>query len=180
MWFEYSVTPHAKRAFFISFTPLTLSFISGSSVMINYATAIFKKTGSSLSDKDSALLLPIVQILANILMLGIVERFNRRVNNFHQFKKTNVLNESSNYFHSFSYSDAVHLVITFNYSQLPLFRCLLLVLDGESCIQMDSTILFCLHRFLQLLRSNANSLRNHMWSVPWEGKPKQSELEISQ
>lgn len=73
------MTPHAKRAFFISFTSLALSFLSGTLTILAYVTDIFTRTGSSLTEKNSSLLVSITQIIANLVMLNIVERFNRRV-----------------------------------------------------------------------------------------------------
>lgn len=77
--FIFLVTPHAKRAFFISFTSLALSFLSGTLTILAYVTDIFTRTGSSLTEKNSSLLVSITQIIANLVMLNIVERFNRRV-----------------------------------------------------------------------------------------------------
>lgn len=42
-------------------------------------TDIFTKTGSSLSAKNSSLLVSITQIIANLVLLNIIERINRRV-----------------------------------------------------------------------------------------------------
>ncbi|XP_055296382.1 facilitated trehalose transporter Tret1-like isoform X2 [Sitodiplosis mosellana] len=71
-------TPHAKRAYFISFVGLILSFLTGSMLILGYVTDIFTKTGSSLSPKNSSLLVSVVQIIANCIFLYIVERVNRR------------------------------------------------------------------------------------------------------
>lgn len=74
-----TVTPQAKKAFFIAFTSLTLSFLSGTITIVSYVTDIFIKTGSSFSAKNSSLLVSITQITANLVLLNIVERINRRV-----------------------------------------------------------------------------------------------------
>lgn len=76
---SFSVTHEAKCAMFISFTSLFLSFIGGVVIIFVYVTAIFNATGSSISDKDSSLLIALVQLSANIVVLNIVDRFNRRV-----------------------------------------------------------------------------------------------------
>lgn len=72
-------TPHAKNAFFISFTSLTLSFLTGAFTIVGFATYIFKETGSSLSEKDSSILVSITLLTGNLIFLNIVERINRRV-----------------------------------------------------------------------------------------------------
>lgn len=77
--FFFTVTPQAKKAFFIAFTSLTLSFLSGTITIVSYVTDIFIKTGSSFSAKNSSLLVSITQITANLVLLNIVERINRRV-----------------------------------------------------------------------------------------------------
>lgn len=75
----FLVTPHARKAFFISFTMLLLSFSSGTLTILSYVTDIFSKTGSSLSAKNSSLLVSITQIIGNLVLLNIIERINRRV-----------------------------------------------------------------------------------------------------
>ncbi|XP_055308694.1 facilitated trehalose transporter Tret1-like isoform X2 [Sitodiplosis mosellana] len=72
------LTPQAKKAIFISFMALALNFASGTMVIMSYVTDIFTKTGSSLSTKNSSLLVSITQITANVLFLNCVERINRR------------------------------------------------------------------------------------------------------
>ncbi|XP_031623912.1 facilitated trehalose transporter Tret1-like [Contarinia nasturtii] len=72
------LTPQARRSIFISFTALTLNFASGTVVILSYVTDIFEKTGSSMSAKNSSLLVSITQIIANLIFLSIVERINRR------------------------------------------------------------------------------------------------------
>ncbi|XP_031623102.1 uncharacterized protein LOC116340647 [Contarinia nasturtii] len=71
-------TPQAKKALFIGFVSLTLSFLSGTLTIISYVTDIFEKTHSSLSEKHSSILVSVVQLTANLLLLNIVERFNRK------------------------------------------------------------------------------------------------------
>lgn len=84
------VTPQAKRAIFISFMALTLNFASGTVVILSYVTEIFTKSGSSLSTKNSSLLVSITQITANVIFLLIVERINRRViSNFYTYLRMN-------------------------------------------------------------------------------------------
>lgn len=76
--FFYLVKPQAKRAIFISFTALTLNCASGTLLILSYVTDIFTKTGSSLSTNNSSLLISIIQIVANLIFLNIVERVNRK------------------------------------------------------------------------------------------------------
>lgn len=73
------MTPQAKRAAFISFTSLFLSFICGVLVILSYVTAIFVETGSTLSAKASSFLISFTQLAANVIFLNIVDRFDRRV-----------------------------------------------------------------------------------------------------
>lgn len=80
--FAFTVTPQAKKAFFIAFTAFTLSFLSGTMTIVSYVTDIFVKTGSSFSAKNSSLFIAIIQISANLVVLAIVERINRRVCKF--------------------------------------------------------------------------------------------------
>lgn len=56
-----------------------MSFFSGAFVILSYVTDIFTKTGSALSEKNSSILISITQIIANIMLLNIVERINRKV-----------------------------------------------------------------------------------------------------
>lgn len=79
------VSPHAKKSLFISFMVLTLNFSSCTIVILSYVTDIFTKTGSSLSPKSSSLLISITQITANLVLLNIVERVNRRVCHAHWY-----------------------------------------------------------------------------------------------
>lgn len=88
------VTPHAKRAFFITFTGFTLCICSGTSMIVSYVTDIFTKTGSSISAKDASILVSVTQIVANFMFLNIVDRFNRRVCSkipFETFSKHEIL-----------------------------------------------------------------------------------------
>ncbi|XP_031623613.1 facilitated trehalose transporter Tret1-like [Contarinia nasturtii] len=71
-------TPQARKTFSIAFTILLLSITSGTWTMLAYVTDIFEKTGSSLSSKNSSLLISITQIFANVLLLNVIERINRR------------------------------------------------------------------------------------------------------
>lgn len=46
---------------------------------MGYVTDIFYRSGSSLSEKNSSILVSITQIIANLVFLNIVERVNRKV-----------------------------------------------------------------------------------------------------
>lgn len=75
----YLGSPHARRAFFIAFTGIILSFFTGIMILMGYVTDIFYRSGSSLSEKNSSILVSITQIIANLVFLNIVERVNRKV-----------------------------------------------------------------------------------------------------
>lgn len=74
-----SGTPHAKNALFISFTALTLSFVTGALTIVGFVTQIFKESDSSFSEKHSSILVSITSLTGNLIFLNIVERINRRV-----------------------------------------------------------------------------------------------------
>lgn len=74
------VTPEAKKAIRIASIALGLSFLAGNVTVIGFVTAIFVETGSSLSPANSSILVTAVQIVANLLVLNIVDRIDRRVN----------------------------------------------------------------------------------------------------
>lgn len=76
--FKDFFTKHARRAFFISFTSLALCFLSGSSMLIRYVTDVFTKTGSSMSPKNSSVLISITQIVTDFMVLNVIEHINRR------------------------------------------------------------------------------------------------------
>lgn len=73
-----SGTPHAKRAFAITIPSLFLSLFTGVLSIPSFTTFIFNETGSSLSEKDSSILVSIITLAANLVTLNIIERFNRR------------------------------------------------------------------------------------------------------
>lgn len=56
-----------------------VSFLSGAFTIAGFVTYIFKETGSSLSEKDSSILISITLLTGNLVFLNIVERVNRRV-----------------------------------------------------------------------------------------------------
>lgn len=72
-------SPHAKKAFFVSFASMNIGFFCGIWFMATYVTDIFDKTGSTFSPKNSSLLISIVTLFTNLVFLNIVERFNRKV-----------------------------------------------------------------------------------------------------
>lgn len=73
-----SGTPHAKRAFAITIPNLFLSLFTGVLSIPSFVTFMFNETGSSLSEKNSSILVSIVTLAANLVTLNIIERFNRR------------------------------------------------------------------------------------------------------
>lgn len=74
-----SVTQHAKKSFFIITCIQILYNLCGTLQIVGFLTNIFKETGSILTEKDSSLFIVVVQLIANLVFLAIVERFNRRV-----------------------------------------------------------------------------------------------------
>lgn len=70
---------HAIKAFSISFTVIIFGYLCGSVTIIVYITDIFSITGSPLSEKNSSILISITTLIGNLVLLNIVERFNRRV-----------------------------------------------------------------------------------------------------
>lgn len=77
--FLYSGTHHAKKSYFIIICSQILLNLCGTLVIVGFITDIFKETGSILSEKDSSILIAVVQLIANLVFLSIVEQFNRRV-----------------------------------------------------------------------------------------------------
>lgn len=57
---------------------ITLGYSSGILTILAFITQIFQETGSILTEKQSAILISFTQIMGNIVLLNIVERFNRR------------------------------------------------------------------------------------------------------
>lgn len=64
----------------IIYIPVKSGYICGALVINSYVTAIFAETGSRLSEKITSLLIPFVQLTANVIFANIVERFNWKVN----------------------------------------------------------------------------------------------------
>lgn len=58
---------------------ITLGYTSGILTILAFITQIFQETGSILTEKQSAIVISFTQIMGNIVLLNIVERFNRRV-----------------------------------------------------------------------------------------------------
>lgn len=150
----FSVTREAKRAMFISFTSLSLSFIGGTMIIIQYVTAIFDKTGSSMSDKDSSLLVSIVQLSTSIVVLNIVDRFNRRVPIYFPKFKFHACRLNDH----FSISDPVPLVIVFNYSSISLVCYSLYILVNKSNSSLDVTIFLWCDYVLRLLGRRSDTI----------------------
>lgn len=167
-FFLYTGTPHAKRAFFIACTSLFLSFCSGTLVIVSYVTDIFNRTGSSLSEKDSSILISITQIVANLVLLNIVERFNRRVS---IFILCAIRHETfySQYIYV-SFPDTVHWSVAIDCDQLFYIQCLLFAMVQRAGIRMDATILFGLHHLFQLARPHSDSIHCHEWIISKKGE----------
>lgn len=151
------MTRKAKRAMLISFMSLFLSFIGGVPVIFGYVTAIFNRTGSSMSEKDSSLLISFVLLSANIVVLNIVDRFNRRV----LIQITKIILIVSIFNRIFSISDIVSLVIGYNYSRIFLIQHSLSILDIKSESNLDATIFLCFNYFFRFSRRHADSIYYH-------------------
>ena len=67
----------AKKAFFITYAFLVLNSALWMCPM--FVTLIFSKTGSTLSEKNSSLIVSITMLITNLVFLNCVERFNRKV-----------------------------------------------------------------------------------------------------
>lgn len=78
-WSDFGVNP-GRKALTISIVLGLLGHISGSFAIINYTATIFKKSGSILSANESALVIGIVQLVGVVIMLPLVERVGRKVN----------------------------------------------------------------------------------------------------
>lgn len=77
--FIYSVTRQAKKSYLILACTQTLCKLTGTLLIVGFITNIFKETGSILSKEDSSVLIVVIQFIANIVFLLIVEQFNRKV-----------------------------------------------------------------------------------------------------
>lgn len=158
-----TVTPHAKRAFFISFVSLSLSLLSCTLVIISYVTDIFNRTGSSLSEKNSSILISITQIIANLVLLNIVERINRRVIIKSCFSANSTVFTIIFFYRIFA--DTLHMVVAVSNGKLLLICRILFVLVQKTRIRMDATILCCLHRLFQLAWTSSDSIDDHQWNI---------------
>lgn len=67
----------AKKAFFLNYSFLILN--SPLWILPVFVTYIFSKTGSTLSEKNSSLLVSITMLITNLVFLNCVERFSRKV-----------------------------------------------------------------------------------------------------
>lgn len=79
IYFSRLGTPHAKKALVISLSMVTLAYLTSTLTLVAFITQIFNETGSILSEKESAILMSITQLSANLIILNIVERFGRKV-----------------------------------------------------------------------------------------------------
>lgn len=155
-------TPHAKKAFFISFLSLMLSFFCGTIVMIAYVTTIFSKTGSSLSEKTSSLLIAVTTLVANFVFLNIVERFNRMVCNrlkhfFRPFKCESFSNSQS-ILNILLETDTLYRLSDFNCGKLLFIWCILFAVAQPTRLPMDASIYFFINHFYQLHGIDAGSV----------------------
>lgn len=176
----------AKKAFFIAFTLLILTCPTW--MLMGYVTDIFNRSGSSFSEKKSSLLISVTTILANLLFLNIVERFNRKVCYIHrQFWAKNlpinevfmvgmfgiyakfwvkISNLIRNLKRTFWFSDAVHLFINYDVNIFLNVCDVLIVLAQTTRIRVDAAAVFCLHHLFQWHGTNAHSIHCRLWNIP--------------
>ena len=60
------------KPFLISFTMFVFLKLSGLNVMVFYCNAIFKYSGSSLSEKEASIVVGIVLLLSSFVALGAI------------------------------------------------------------------------------------------------------------
>ena len=67
------------KPFLISFTMFIFLKLSGLNVMIFYCNAIFKYSGSSLSEKGASILVGVVLLLSSFVAIGAIVRQEIRI-----------------------------------------------------------------------------------------------------
>lgn len=80
--FFFSVTPQAKKAFYISISMVTMYILSGTIILMDYSADIFARTESSISAKSCSLYTSIAKFTGNVIFFVIVEQFSRKVCNW--------------------------------------------------------------------------------------------------
>lgn len=73
-----AVSRTSLKAFAFAFSALSLSMLSGINTTINYVTDIFTETGSGLSAIDCSIITTVIQIIANFVIIHVIDRFSRR------------------------------------------------------------------------------------------------------
>lgn len=69
----------ACRATFISIALIVLNQLSGCYVILGYSTKVFEESGSNLSPIDASIWICLVQLLASVITIFLVERAGRKV-----------------------------------------------------------------------------------------------------
>lgn len=79
IFLRISVTREAKKSLLIATVLITLCLLVGNGIMLDFETEIFVETGSSLSPAKSSVIVIVVKVIANLLVLYVVDHFDRRV-----------------------------------------------------------------------------------------------------
>lgn len=74
----HTVTPQALRAFAVAMPLMFVCNLSGSFIMVNYASTIFKETGSTIDPNISSICMGIVQICGNFSASKMIDRVGRK------------------------------------------------------------------------------------------------------
>lgn len=72
-------TRAARRAIYISLMLVILPQFCGCFILISYSTAYFAEAGSSLTPLQSSILICIVQLIANLVTIFLIERLGRKI-----------------------------------------------------------------------------------------------------
>ena len=64
------------KPFLISFTMFVFLNLSGLNIMIFYCNAIFKYSGSSMSEKIAAIIVGIVLLVSSFIAIGAITKYN--------------------------------------------------------------------------------------------------------
>lgn len=69
----------ARRALTISIFLIVLNQFCGCYALLSYTTKVFQEAGASLTPIESSILIVIVQILANVLTIYLIDRAGRKI-----------------------------------------------------------------------------------------------------
>lgn len=72
------VEPQAKKAILIGISLAICNQLSGAWPLMTYTQAIFEEAGSTLSPSLCAIIVSLVQLVANVVSIAIVDRIDRK------------------------------------------------------------------------------------------------------